>query len=155
MMIEELQPIEQHELPLPLTQSNDMPLLLRHHEKRVNDRLLGQIYIFKLPPAEPEPEPEVEKPAQNWDPILISLLRRAMPNLIAYDVCGVQPMSGPTGLIFAMRNKYDKEIKLNILESKEAPYVEQAPIKNDNDRMQDLKKKWKKVLDGFTTGRSN
>ena len=39
----------------------------------------------------------------NWDPILISLVRRAMPNLIAYDVCGVQPMSGPTGLIFAMR----------------------------------------------------
>jgi len=38
-----------------------------------------------------------------WDPILISLVRRAMPNLIAYDVCGVQPMTGPTGLIFAMR----------------------------------------------------
>lgn len=42
-----------------------------------------------------------------WDPILISLVRRAMPNLIAYDVCGVQPMTGPTGLIFAMRSKYD------------------------------------------------
>ena len=41
-----------------------------------------------------------------WDPILISLVRRAMPNLIAYDVCGVQPMSGPTGLIFAMRSRY-------------------------------------------------
>ena len=39
----------------------------------------------------------------NWDPILISLVRRSMPNLIAYDVCGVQPMTGPTGLIFAMR----------------------------------------------------
>ena len=39
----------------------------------------------------------------NWDPILISLVRRSMPNLIAYDICGVQPMSGPTGLIFAMR----------------------------------------------------
>ena len=42
----------------------------------------------------------------NWDPILISLIRRAMPNLIAYDVCGVQPMSGPTGLIFAMKSRY-------------------------------------------------
>lgn len=41
-----------------------------------------------------------------WDPILISLVRRAMPNLIAYDVCGVQPLSGPTGLIFALRSKY-------------------------------------------------
>jgi len=43
----------------------------------------------------------------NWDPVLISLVRRAMPNLMAYDVCGVQPMSGPTGLIFAMKSKYE------------------------------------------------
>lgn len=43
----------------------------------------------------------------NWDPILISLVRRAMPNLIAYDIAGVQPMSGPTGLIFAMKSRYN------------------------------------------------
>jgi len=42
----------------------------------------------------------------NFDPVLISLVRRAMPNLIAYDVCGVQPMNGPTGLIFAMKSRY-------------------------------------------------
>jgi hypothetical protein len=42
----------------------------------------------------------------NWDPILISLVRRAMPNMMAYDVCGVQPMTGPTGLIFAMKSRY-------------------------------------------------
>ena len=42
----------------------------------------------------------------NWDPVLISLVRRAMPNLIAYDICGVQPMTGPTGLIFAMKSRY-------------------------------------------------
>ena len=42
----------------------------------------------------------------NWDPVMISLVRRAMPNLMAYDICGVQPMSGPTGLIFAMKSKY-------------------------------------------------
>lgn len=42
----------------------------------------------------------------NFDPVLISLVRRSMPNLMAYDVCGVQPMTGPTGLIFAMRSKY-------------------------------------------------
>ena len=41
-----------------------------------------------------------------FDPVLISLVRRAMPNLIAYDICGVQPMTGPTGLIFAMRSMY-------------------------------------------------
>ena len=46
---------------------------------------------------------------QNWDPILISLVRRAMPNLIAYDIAGVQPMTGPTGLIFAMRAKYTSQ----------------------------------------------
>ena len=40
-----------------------------------------------------------------WDPVLISLVRRAMPNLIAYDICGVQPMTGPTGLIFAMKSR--------------------------------------------------
>jgi len=42
----------------------------------------------------------------NFNPVLISLVRRAMPNLIAYDVCGVQPMNGPTGLIFAMKSRY-------------------------------------------------
>ena len=45
----------------------------------------------------------------NWDPILISLVRRSMPNLIAYDIAGVQPMSGPTGLIFAMKSKYSTQ----------------------------------------------
>lgn len=42
----------------------------------------------------------------NYDPVLISMVRRAMPNLIAYDICGVQPMTGPTGLIFAFRPRY-------------------------------------------------
>ena len=45
----------------------------------------------------------------NWDPILISLVRRAMPNLIAYDIAGVQPMTGPTGLIFAMKSKFSTQ----------------------------------------------
>jgi len=45
----------------------------------------------------------------NWDPVLISLVRRAMPNLIAYDICGVQPMTGPTGLIFAMKSRYGSQ----------------------------------------------
>jgi hypothetical protein len=46
-------------------------------------------------------------PQAGFDPVLISLIRRAMPNLVAYDLAGVQPMSGPTGLIFAMRSKYN------------------------------------------------
>jgi hypothetical protein len=48
-------------------------------------------------------------PTAGYDPVLISLVRRAMPNLIAYDICGVQPMTGPTGLIFAMRSKYTNQ----------------------------------------------
>ena len=45
----------------------------------------------------------------NFDPVLISLIRRAMPNLVAYDLAGVQPMNGPTGLIFAMRSRYSSQ----------------------------------------------
>ena len=52
-----------------------------------------------------------------WDPILISLVRRAMPNMMAYDVCGVQPMTGPTGLIFAMRSRYGKGVTGNTNEA--------------------------------------
>jgi len=48
-------------------------------------------------------------PVAGFDPVLISLIRRSMPNLVAYDLAGVQPMSGPTGLIFAMRSKYSTQ----------------------------------------------
>lgn len=46
---------------------------------------------------------------KGFDPVLISLIRRSMPNLIAYDLCGVQPMTGPTGLIFAMKSRYNTQ----------------------------------------------
>ena len=55
------------------------------------------------------PENATGNAIQNFDPILISLVRRALPNLIAYDVAGVQPMTGPTGLIFAMRARYSTQ----------------------------------------------
>ena len=55
------------------------------------------------------PENATGNSIQNFDPILISLVRRALPNLIAYDVAGVQPMTGPTGLIFAMRARYSQQ----------------------------------------------
>jgi FlaG/FlaF family flagellin (archaellin) len=48
-------------------------------------------------------------PVAGFDPVLISLIRRAMPNLVAYDLAGVQPMNGPTGLIFAMRSRYTSQ----------------------------------------------
>jgi hypothetical protein len=49
-------------------------------------------------------------PIADWDPVLISLVRRAMPNLIAYDIAGVQPMKGPTGLIFAMKSRFTNQV---------------------------------------------
>jgi len=63
--------------------------------------------------------------ADNWNPILISLVRRAMPNMMAYDVAGVQPMSGPTGLIFAMKSNY-KTSKAGVAVGDEALFNEAA-----------------------------
>jgi len=65
----------------------------------------------------------------NWDPILISLVRRAMPSLIAYDICGVQPMTGPTGLIFAMKARYTSQ------SGPEALYNEANTFLVDKNRM--------------------
>jgi len=48
-------------------------------------------------------------PVAGFDPVLISLIRRSMPNLVAYDLAGVQPMNGPTGLIFAMRSRFKSQ----------------------------------------------
>ena len=67
----------------------------------------------------------------NWDPILISLVRRAMPNLIAYDVCGVQPMTGPTGLIFAMRAKYASSDGAEALVDLDVPPANMAANQNN------------------------
>ena len=64
--------------------------------------------------------------AANWNPVLIALVRRAMPNLMAYDMCGVQPMSGPTGLIFAMKSTFEKT-KAGVSDGAEALFNE-API---------------------------
>ena len=59
------------------------------------------------------------------DPVLISMVRRAMPQLIAYDICGVQPMSGPTGLIFALRARVDSQTGNEILYN-EAPLLDKS-----------------------------
>ena len=63
--------------------------------------------------------------AANWDPVLIALVRRAMPNLMAYDIAGVQPMTGPTGLIFAMKSQY-KTTKAGVSVNDEALFNEAA-----------------------------
>ena len=62
-----------------------------------------------------------------YDPVLISLVRRSMPNLMAYDICGVQPMTAPTGLIFAMRSQYGKGTNYTSSDYTEALFQEPFP----------------------------
>jgi len=75
--------------------------ILENQEKAIAEsRAAEQGFLTEAAPANNTAS------VNNFDPVLISLVRRAMPNLIAYDVCGVQPMNGPTGLIFAMKSRY-------------------------------------------------
>jgi len=71
-------------------------------------------------------ETTVTGDAERWNPVLIALVRRAMPNLVAYDIAGVQPMSGPTGLIFAMKSTFQKT-KAGVSNGDEALFNE-APV---------------------------
>ena len=75
-------------------------VILENTEKALLDERAQQSYLTEAAPG------NATSSASNWDPVLISLVRRAMPNMMAYDVCGVQPMTGPTGLIFAMKARY-------------------------------------------------
>ena len=67
----------------------------------------------------------------NWDPILSSLVRRSMPNLIAYDICGVQPMTGPTGLIFAMRARAASGDGAEALVDEQIPFLSNQDAAGD------------------------
>ena len=78
-------------------------VVLENTEKALRDERAQSQFITEAAPG------NATSSAANWDPVLISLVRRAMPNMMAYDVCGVQPMSGPTGLIFAMKAKYTSQ----------------------------------------------
>lgn len=75
------------------------------YRKKVTAQLLENQEKFL---AEASSSTNITSNVQNWDPILISLVRRMAPKLIAYDLCSVQPMNAPTGLVFAMRSKYDR-----------------------------------------------
>jgi hypothetical protein len=74
--------------------------VLENTEKALREENSRQNFLAEAPAA------NNTSVAANWNPVLISLVRRAMPNLMAYDVAGVQPMTGPTGLIFAMKSRY-------------------------------------------------
>ena len=100
----------------PILDSEDAPKLVDRHRKAVTATVLENTEKalaeernhqgFQLNEVAAN---NVSTNIDNWDPILIGLVRRAMPNLLAYDICGVQPMTGPTGLIFAMKSKYSTQ----------------------------------------------
>ena len=94
----------------PILEHADMPEIKDAHRRSVTAQLLENQTVANRGQSEALTEDtapvNVTANVGKYDPILISLVRRSMPNLIAYDICGVQPMTGPTGLIFAMRPKY-------------------------------------------------
>ena len=97
----------------PVLEHADLPKITDSYRRAVTATILeNQERASKEDAAflnEAAPTNATGSAIQNWDPILISLVRRAMPNLIAYDIAGVQPMTGPTGLIFAMRSRYTNQ----------------------------------------------
>jgi Major capsid protein Gp23 len=100
----------------PVLDASSAPKITDHHRRAVTAALLENQELAFASEAQQNAGFITEVAANatgdnsvaNWNPVLISLVRRAMPNLMAYDVCGVQPMTGPTGLIFAMKSRYGK-----------------------------------------------
>jgi hypothetical protein len=101
----------------PVLEHTDMPTISDDYRKNVTAILLEnqEQYLKEAAPTNASLVPGANgfintngefNAVAGFDPVLISLVRRAMPNLMAYDVCGVQPMNAPTGLIFAMKAKY-------------------------------------------------
>ena len=97
----------------PVLNHPDLPEIKDSYKKAVTSVILeNQEKAMKEDAAflsEAAPANATGGSINNYDPILISLVRRAMPNLIAYDVCSVQPMTGPTGLIFAMKSRFTSQ----------------------------------------------
>ena len=92
----------------PVMDHADLPEIKDPYKRDVTRRLLEnqEKFLNEAAPANSVGDMSASTGGvAKWDPILISLVRRAMPQMIAYDVCGVQPMTGPTGLIFAMKAK--------------------------------------------------
>lgn len=94
----------------PVMEHADLPEIKDSYRRDVTLRLLEnqEKFLAEQPANDSGTMPDTGGVAK-WDPILVSLVRRAMPQMIAYDVCGVQPMTGPTGLIFAMKSHYTSQ----------------------------------------------
>ena len=108
----------------PLIEHPDLPKIGDIHKRDVVAALLENTETSLREGSDWSPQSLMEANpinqtgnVDNYDPVLISLVRRAMPNLVAYDICGVQPMTGPTGLIFAMRSNYANSTNAAIAEA--------------------------------------
>ena len=97
----------------PVLEHPDLPEIKDSYRKAVTTVILENqekaVREDKAFLSEAAPANATGSSVDNFDPVLISLVRRAMPNLIAYDICGVQPMTGPTGLIFAMKSRFGSQ----------------------------------------------
>ena len=107
------QPIIEHP-DLPAIQDvhrrQTLATILENQERAAKEDAAGSAgYAAPTLLGEAAPTNATGSSVDNYDPVLISLVRRSMPNLIAYDICGVQPMTGPTGLIFALRPRYSSQ----------------------------------------------
>lgn len=104
----------------PILEHTDLPKIGDAHKRSVVAQLLENTENALRQSSGYSPQSLLETSGEaptnvsggslNYDPVLISLVRRSMPNLIAYDICGVQPMTGPTGLIFALVPTYNSQI---------------------------------------------
>ena len=88
-------------------------VLLENQEKALREQFLAEQPTNRMGGVFSDPQVGGAGNLAGYDPVLISLVRRAMPNLMAYDIAGVQPMSAPTGLIFAMRARYGAQEAAN------------------------------------------
>ena len=111
----------------PVLQHPDLPEIADSYKRAVTTVILeNQEKALREDRAflsEAAPTNSTGASVDNWDPILISLVRRSMPNLIAYDICGVQPMTGPTGLIFAMRSRFSSQTGAEALADEAMPDI--------------------------------
>jgi len=106
----------------PILEHSDLPKIEDNYKRAVTAVILENqekaLNEDRVNLGEAAPLNATGSAISNWDPILISLVRRAMPNLVAYDICGVQPMTGPTGLIFAMKARYNDYMTQSAILSK-------------------------------------
>jgi len=98
-----------------LLENQQTALKEQHINEQAHDNSMGGAFA--------DPQTGSAGNLAGYDPVLISLVRRSMPNLMAYDICGVQPMTAPTGLIFAMRSKYQSQTGAEALFQEAQPFA--------------------------------